>query len=336
MPTTVPSPDAVPIPEPLKLRHRQSKDGRAWLHRLPNLIKQSLGEWNLSVDLPIGATPWHGHTGIVIPVLDDNGVKLALKVAYPHDEVLLEPTALKLWGGHGAVPLLHSDASLGAILIERLDDKCSLLELSMEDAVPLWGAVVRELSIHPDNRPGWRELPRIAETAERFCDELPQRWSDLSEPFPRWLLETALEVCQIRGAVSLRSSGTEVLVHTDLHYMNVLAHPTTGKYLAIDPQAQVGDAEFTVAPCLWNRLRALPTINTEAALRRRSSALAAAAGLDTELAAQWSVVREVDNALNYLEDGASEDAVRSLWVASTMAGSTLAGLPDAHQLKQLV
>ncbi|MEO6529603.1 MAG: aminoglycoside resistance protein, partial [Specibacter sp.] len=60
------------------------------------------------------------------------------------------------------------------------------------------------------------------------------------------------------------------------------------------------------------------------------------AGLDEDLAVQWSVVREVENALCYLEEpGHGDDAVRSLWVASTLAGKTLPGLPDAHQLKAL-
>jgi len=60
--------------------------------------------------------------------------------------------------------------------------------------------------------------------------------------------------------------------------------------------------------------------------------LAEAAGLDPETAREWAVAREVDNALDYLQDGAAGDAVRSLWVASTLAGSTLPDLPAAHAL----
>ncbi len=81
-----------------------------------------------------------------------------------------------------------------------------------------------------------------------------QNGSVLTAPFPRWLLEAALEVCQTRGAVG-RRSGTDVLVHTDLHFMNILATTTAerlslrGDYLAIDPpQPQIGEAEFAVAP----------------------------------------------------------------------------------------
>ncbi|MFQ4148481.1 aminoglycoside phosphotransferase family protein [Arthrobacter sp. LAPM80] len=328
-------PVRVEIPEPLRLRHRQTVEGRAWLSRLPGFIRAALAQWQLSVDLPNGALPWHGHTGVVVPVLTRKGVPAALKVAFPHEEALLEPVALRLWEGHGAVRVLQSDESIGAMLMDRLEEHRSLLELPMEEAIAIWGALVKDLSIRPDGRPQWREIPHIAATAEQYCDELPQRWSELSEPFPRWLLEAALEVCQTRGAVARRSSN-DVLVHTDLHYLNVLAKPGSSQYLAIDPQAQVGDAEFSVAPCLWNRLRDLPTSAPEAGLRRRASSLAQAAGLDEGLTAGWSVVREVENALCYLEEpGHGGDAQRSLWVASTMAGKTLPGLPGVQGLKLL-
>ncbi|MHA7270004.1 aminoglycoside phosphotransferase family protein [Arthrobacter sp. HLT1-20] len=325
---------SVEIPEPLKLRHRGSHEGRLWLGNLPGFIRLALQQWGLRVDVPRGELPWYGHTGVVIPVLTHAGDAAALKVAFPSEEALLEPIALKLWDGHGTVRVLDSDDALGATLMERLDVNRSLLGLPMDEAIAVWGVLVANLSIRPDGRQQWQAIPAVAATAERYCDELPQRWADLAEPFPRWLLEAALEVCQTRGVVGRRSSN-DVLVHTDLHYLNVLARRNGNEYLAIDPQAQIGDAEFAVAPCLWNRLSELPARNPEAGLRRRASQLANAAGLDEDLAVQWSVVREVENALCYLEESAHNDAQRSLWVASTMAGNTLPGLPEVHQLKSL-
>ncbi len=331
--TTVPA--RVEIPEPLRLRHRHTRQGRAWLSRLPGFIRKALSQWELQPDLAPGGQAWHGHSGLVVPVRRSDGSAGALKVAFPHDEALLEPVALYLWNGQGSVRLLESDPDIGALLLERLDQLRSLAALPMDESAAIWGTVVRQLSIAPDDRPEWANLPHIAATAERYSDELPQRWADLSQPFPRWLLEAALEVCQTRGAIGRRSSN-DVLVHTDLHFENILARQGSPEYLAIDPQVQVGDAEFAVAPCLWNRLQDLPAINAEGGLRRRASALAQSAGLDGELSARWAVLREVDNALCYLEEpGHADDARRSLWVASTMAGKTLPGLPDAHQLKRL-
>ena len=60
---------------------------------------------------------------------------------------------------------------------------------------------------------------------------------------------------------------------------------------------------------------------------------ASAAGLDAEVARQWSLAREVENALWYAAKPRHEgDLARSLWVASTLAGRTLPELPAPHEL----
>lgn len=325
----------IPIPADLQRRYRNSTERRAWLADLPDLIDASLQQWSLRVDLAPGQEPWNGSAGIVVPVTDDGGQPAVLKVAFPSDETRLEPLALSLWDGQGAVRLLHSNRERCAMVLERLDAERWLQSVPMPEAISVWGGLVRRLSIVPDERPEWAALPHIAQTAERWSDDLPADWERLGQPFERWLLEAALEVCQTRGAVG-RRSGQDVLVHSDVHYMNVLARPGRGDYAAIDPQPSIGEAEFAVAPCLWNRIPDLPRADPEDALWARCSDLCDAAGLDFEVARQWSVVREVENALWYLsKPGHEGDAARSLWVASTMAGKSLQGLPPAHELKTL-
>lgn len=344
----------VPIPPDLSRRYSRTPEGRAWLASLPGLIGQFLDQWELLPDLEPGALPWNGHGGVVIPVRHMDGAgsggygtadgNLAvLKVAYPHEEATREHHALALWRGHGAVRLLAADAQSCALLLERLDACRSLLDVPLETAVTVWGGVVRQLSVVPDDRPQWRDIDHVAARAEQWSDELPATWEDLAQPFPRWLLEAALEVCQTRGAVG-RRSGKDVLVHADLHYLNILARPgmpgpgtgqATGldQYAAIDPQPMIGEAEFAVAPVLWNRLRELPQHNPGRALLARCGDFSAAAGLDAETARQWSLVREVENALGYASQRHHEgDLARSLWVASTLAGRTLPGLPAPQDL----
>lgn len=343
------TPAAVPIPPGLARRYSRSAEGRAWLASLPQLISSWLAQWELVTDLAPGALPWHGHGAVVVPVRrltegEATGAAV-LKIAYPHDEALVEPHALALWLGKGAVQLLAGDAGAGALLLERLDAGWSLQDEPMDVAVPVWGGLVRQLSLLPDGRPQWREFGQISARAEQWSDELPESWERLGRPFPRWLLEAALEVCQTRGAVG-RRSGTDVLVHTDLHFLNILARPgaaagsspggfVAADFKAIDPQPMVGEAEFAVAPLLWNRLAELPRSGPGEALLERCSDVSAAAGLDGETARQWAVAREVDNALWYAaRPGHGGDLARSLWVASTLAGNTLDGLPAAHELPE--
>ena len=353
-------PADIPIPPDLSRRYGGSSTGRDWLASLPRLVRHCLDQWQLELDLAPGALPWNGHGAIVVPVrlrADSRGRlrsqpaataqrrrrAAVLKIAYPHDEALVEPQALALWNGHGAVRLLAHDAGAGALLLERLDAARSLQDVPMDEAVPVWGELVRRLGLVPDGRPEWRDFDHVAARAEQWSDELPESWERLGRPFPRWLLEAALEVCQTRGAVG-RRSGRDVLVHTDLHYLNILARlrgeerqgdggePADG-WAAIDPQPMIGEAEFAVAPLLWNRIGELSRADPERGLRERCRDFSMAAGLDAEVARQWSLAREVENALWYASKPRHEgDLARSLWVASTLAGRTLPDLPAPHEL----
>ena len=373
-------PADIPIPPDLSRRYGASSPGRGWLASLPRLVRHCLDQWQLELDLAPGALPWNGHGAIVIPVrlranastgtgtgttgstgggaqITETGTSsefgdgtlgaarpaAVLKIAYPHDEALVEPQALALWDGHGAVRLLASDAGAGALLLERLGAGRSLQDAPLDEAVPVWGALVRRLSLVPDGRPQWRDFGHVAARAEQWSDELPESWERLGRPFPRWLLEAALEVCQTRGAVG-RRSGQDVLVHTDLHYLNIVARlpgeePESGggepadRWAAIDPQPMIGEAEFAVAPLLWNRIRELSRADPERGLRERCRDFSMAAGLDAEVARQWSLAREVDNALWYASKPRHDgDLARSLWVASTLADRTLPELPAPHAL----
>lgn len=329
----------VPIPPDLTRRYSGSSPGRAWLASLPGLLAGRLGQWQLTVDLEPGHLPWNGHGGLVVPVRQA-GIRAVLKVAYPHDEARVERHALSLWNGHGAVRLLASDAGTCSMLLERLDAGRSLQDVPLEAAMVVWGGLMRQLTLKPDHRPEWREFSHVAARAEQWSDDLPADWEQLGRPFPRWLLEAALEVCQTRGAVG-RRAGTDVLVNTDFHYLNILARtgapelPRPEDFAAIDPQPMIGEAEFAVAPLLWNRLRDLPSVDPRKGLLERCRDFSAAAGLDPEVARQWSLAREVENALWYASRPRhGGDLARSLWVASTLAGRTLDGLPDPRDLPE--
>ncbi len=321
----------IEVPASLQRRVLGQPGGRAWLGQLPQQYERCMQRWQLTLDLPLGGSPWSGYTAVVIPVRRRDGTAAALKLTLPHEEARTEADALQLWNGHGAVALLAADKPELALLLQRLDGDSSLMDVPMMQAVRVWGGLVRRLGVDvPAGNPA--QFPLLAMQAEQWTDEFPQRWEQLGRPFERWLLEAALQVCQVHGAVGRRRN-EDVLVHSDLHYLNILASATNpDEYVAIDPKPVIGDAEFAVAPMLWNRLDELPHRNPEIALLDRLAQLCAAAGLDHELARQWSLVREVDNALWSFDDGVAAEADRSLWVAAAMAGKAYPGLPAVHEL----
>ncbi|MET4060039.1 streptomycin 6-kinase [Arthrobacter sp. UYP6] len=312
---------SVPIPQELQRHYARTRAGRDWLAGLPLIVSEALERWELAPNLPHGTDPWHGHGALVLPVASPRGPAV-LKAAYPHDEALTEPAALGLWSGHGAVRLYASHSDSGTLLLERLDHRRNLTETDMETALEVWGGLVRKLSLPVADTPDWAGVPSLAERVEQLSDELPADWEDLGRPFQRTLLEAALEVCQTRGIVGRRSSN-DVLVHTDLHFGNILyrdvGSPQDRGFVAIDPQAMVGEPEFAAAPMLWNRMDELDADRPKAALRRRLARLCSSAGLDHEVARQWSVLREVANALEYTRTGQRRDAERSVWVAAAIA-----------------
>jgi streptomycin 6-kinase len=116
-------------------------------------------------------------------------------------------------------------------------------------------------------------------------------------------------------------ASTGVIVHGDLHYLNVLAADRE-PWLVIDPKPMSGDPHFEVAPMLWNRMEELGTA-MRAGVRRRFHTLVDAAGLDEARARDWVIVRMVLNAHWAVED--AQRAERDLssdeqdWITSCIA-----------------
>ena len=90
------------------------------------------------------------------------------------------------------------------------------------------------------------------------------------------------------------------LVHTDLHYQNVLAGDRE-PWLVIDPKPLSGDPNYEIAPMLWNRWEELLAGGVRDGVRLRFLTLVDAAGLDEDRARDWVVFRMVVNAMGGMD-----------------------------------
>ena len=324
------------LPAPLRHHALRSPAGRPWLETLGERVLAQCERWNLAPDPSSRHTFFAGHAGIVVPVIGSAGGPLALKCQIPDLGLATEATALTWWSGQGAVRLFTDEE--GFLLLERLDPDHALGEMPLPEACNIWGPLMSRLSLPAQQLPvavsGADLVERTDALAERWNDELPARWAELPDLLPRRLLEAALELCQIRGALGRRDD-QDFLVHSDLHFFNMLCRPSTGEFVAIGPQPLIGDREFAVLPMLDHRLADLPSRNPGHALRRRLDHLCKAAGLDDEVAVGWAVARAVEDVLTYAEEGLFDDAERSLWVATALSGADISSLPDVHGLKPL-
>jgi streptomycin 6-kinase len=239
-------------------------------------------------------------------VLTERGVAAVAKFGWPHPESQHEHLALRAWAGRGAVRLLQADPRRSVLLLERATPDRDLTALPVLEACEVVAGLYPQL-----HRPAIPQLARLSDQAARWAGELSQLRSDAA--VPRRYVEQAAALAR-EFAADPATDG--LLLHTDLHYFNVLAAERES-WLAIDPKPLSGDPAYEVAPMLWNRWdEAVATGNIRNALLDRMYALVDAADLDEDRVRAWVVVREMVNIAWSLTD---ESAVTTDdWVTSAI------------------
>ncbi|WP_240311512.1 aminoglycoside phosphotransferase family protein [Nocardioides houyundeii] len=280
----MPEHTAVRVPDGLEARRVLGEPWVSWLDRLPALAREMLGEWQLALD---GAA-MHGHCSLVLPVTDREGNGGVLKLALPDEESEHEALALQRWAGDGAVRLLRADPARRVMLLERLAPE-SLADVWDVQACEIVGDLYRRL-----HRPAPAQVRLLTSCLERWTASLGELAA--GAPLPRRLVDQAVSLGRDLGA----DTSAPRLLHTDLHYDNVLAG-VREPWLAIDPKPLGGDPHYEVAPLLWNRWDELAG-DVRAGVRRRFHAVVDAAALDEERARDWVVVRMLHNAMWCLSD----------------------------------
>lgn len=266
------------IPSTLQAYADRGPDWAAWIDRLPRLVRELLDEWSLTADVPPGGEAPHGRTALVLPVRTAGGRPAMLKVGWPHPEAEHEALALQHWHGRGAVPLLKADPHRWALLLERIGPE-DLTEQWDVRACEIVGDLYRRLHV-----PAPPQLRLLSDQARRWGEELGALPREA--PLPRRMVEHARSLAKDLAADDA-CDGT--LVHTDLHFENVLAGPGD-TWLAIDPKPLSGDPHYELAPMLWNRFDELAG-RVRDGVRDRFFALVDAAELDEDRARDWVVVR---------------------------------------------
>jgi streptomycin 6-kinase len=251
--------------------------GADWSARLNHLLAEALDEWALE-PLGPGATGW---TALVVPVRRDAEL-LALKLVWPHIEARDEPLVLRHWNGRGAARLVAADPGRGVLLLEALDSSRDLRSVDIDTACGVAGELLSQLNV---------PAPQGLRPLSTFAREQLAKLEESDGVLPRRMLErTAALVHDLTADPACDAT----LVHTDLHYENVLASlPGSGRpdWLAIDPHAMAGHPGFEVQPLLRNRTDELGKGSAFRYLvRRRLEVCCEAAGIDEDEALAWTYV----------------------------------------------
>jgi len=279
-----------------------SPDGRAWMAAVHALSGHLARQWDLTV-----TSEWfrHGYNAVVLPVAQ-GGRPLALKLTWPPAQARGEAEALAAWRGRGVVELVAADLPRGALLLERLDASRSLASIPLAEAAATAGALIRTQAIQPPPH-----FPALRAAARQLAATFADRQRSLQDPIPhRWVTLAA------RLAAGLADDPVRCLVHTDLHYDNILASARPGQpWVAIDPAAAAGSPERSVAELLWTRADELPGPRTITGLL---ATIAANGQLDLAKAVAWGFVRTIDYWLWGLDNGLTTDPLRCQRIASAL------------------
>jgi streptomycin 6-kinase len=276
-------------------------DGRAWMAALPAMVADLAGQWNLVTGQVIG----HGYNAVAVAA-SRAGLPVVLKLAWPPAQVADEARALAAWQGRGMVALLAEDVSRGALLLERLSAARSLASIPVTEAAAAAGALIRTLAT-----PAPAGFLSLSATAAELAGTLPQRQRVLGDLVPGGWLALAR-----RLAAALALDSERSLVHTDLHYVNVLASSRPGTpWVAIDPKPAAGAIERSVAELLWVRADELACPRAITALL---DTVVEHGQLDRDKAVAWSFLRCIDYWLWGLANGLTVDPVRCQRVASAL------------------
>lgn len=271
---------------------------------LPRLMRDVVAEWSLTVDGQIRS----GQTAVAVPVLTRAGEPAMAKFGWPHPEAEHEHLALRAWAGRGAVRLLQADPHRSVLLLERAVAERDLTTVPVLEACEVVAGLYRKI-----HRPAIPQLDLLSVHAARWADELPRM--ALDRLVPRRYVTQAAGLAR-EFAADPATDG--ILIHTDLHYFNVLAAERE-PWLVIDPKPLSGEPAYEAAPMLWNRWdEAVASGNIRAALLDRMDALVDAAGLDEERVRAWVILREMVNIMWALVDGPPATAGETEWITAAI------------------
>lgn len=265
--------------------------GQKWLDSLPAVQTGLIQHWSLGNIQPVPDPSYN----YLVFCSTAAGERVVLKMGVPHAEFRTEIMALQAFNGHGVVRILKAAPELGAMLLERILPGDNLLSIKDDrETTRIAARVMKKIWITapPDN-----DFPTAASWClgfQRYQDQYPG-----NGPYPLGLVSKASYLAN----ELLASSQNQLLLHGDLHHMNVLSGESPN-WIAIDPKGVIGEPAFEVGALLMNPIPDLihwPDL--KAVLRQRLDILEEELGIGLDRLTAWSFVRAVLSAIWSLEDG---------------------------------
>jgi streptomycin 6-kinase len=268
--------------------------GRQWLDYLPNLITSHAATYELSHLKPVNNLSYNyvlsGFQGSQ-PVI----LKLGLDVG----GFKREAAALMALKNFGVVQVFSENA--GLLLLECATPGVSLksyFPANDNEAINITANVIKRL--HKATIPSAYTFPHIKDWLTALDSELN---------IPAQTLQRAREV---RDQL-LKTAGSDVLLHGDLHHDNILQNDND--WLVIDPKGVIGDPAYEVAAFIRNPMLELLNLdNSQKVIRNRVKRFAELLELPPQRILDWCFVQAVLAWIWALEDGCDDTYFKNLTI----------------------
>ena len=291
------------IPEALREKTLRTfgEKARKWQSELDGIFRRALEKWGLT---PCGLTTEPSYNLVCFAESPTYGA-VALKIGVPHADLFTEMKALSIYGGAGICTCYDTDPELGALLIERIqpgDDLRTVADLP--ERFRIAADLIRRLPIPLPL--DLRQVGRLPEV------ELPTFADWIGKAFARVRSEgraTAgflglVDTAEVWFAEINGGHRPQVLLHGDLHHMNIL-RSGEDSWKAIDPKGAYGPHCLETGRFINNQIgfseptERLSDLDQNArifgeAIGESPRVVAICAFIDRVLGASWSIEDNAD------------------------------------------
>jgi len=269
------------------------KEGEKWLENLPFLIKKLASQWNLE-DLKV--YPDLTYNYVLKGWQEKNPI--VLKVGIDLCALQQEYAALQAFKEHGVISVIDANLEEGALLLtQAIPGKTLSSFFPKQDDKALRIACELVTSLHQTPLPKNHSFPLLSE----WLKIIDQDWE-----FPLHQLQRARKLKD----ELFRNSKSQVLLHGDLHYGNIISNKDTWR--VIDPKGVVGDSLYDMTGCLLREPFKLfmSQENIFNFLRHRREFIANYTQRPVKEIWAWTYVQTVMSICWSLEDGQNVDLKR--------------------------
>lgn len=301
----------VDVPELVRQRALSNgAAGRQWLDALPDVVATLSDHWELTLGSPFAG----GTAGYVAGATDASGRECVVKIAMPldmdeRDAFRRSVVAHRLAAGRGCVVVHDSDASVPAMLMERLGPNLDELGYGVDRILETIAATLTSF---------WRtveaghSLPTGVDKAAWLANYIVSTWTDLGEPCGRQVIDRAIDYCDRRARAF--DPDTAVLVHGDAHGWNTLA-AGNGSYKFVDVEGLVSEPAHDLSVAMREYNQPLLAGDTARLTHDRAELLAGWCGVDPVAVWEWGFIERVSTGLANVRDFGTDQGLAFLIVA---------------------